>query len=97
MQVDDYALILHYFSTMNTEDWQKRRHYLEDIIDETALFYQVISEKGDRGILLYNKIEFIDKLTMPTGSLKHIDIIDTKFKKDKIVLVRFRIKNKKDE
>lgn len=95
LQVDDYALILHYFSTLNTDDWQKRRSYLEELIDESALFYQVISSQGKRGMLLYNKTEFIDKLTMPTGSLKHIEILETRFRDDKIALLRFRINQPK--
>lgn len=97
LQVDDYALILHYFSTLNSDDWQKRRSYLEELIDESALFYQVISTQGKRGMLLYNKSEFIDKLTMPTGSLKHIEILETKFRNDKIALVRFRINQPSNE
>ena len=91
LQINDYALILHYFSEMNVDDWQKRRDYLVEIIDNGAIFYQVLNDKNKQGMALYNKTEFIDKLTMPTGSLKFIEILDTKFKNDKIVLVRFRI------
>ena len=91
LQINDYALILHYFSEMNVDDWQKRRDYLVEIIDNGAIFYQVLNDKNKQGMALYNKTEFIDKLTMPTGSLKFIEILDTKFKNDKIILVRFRI------
>jgi len=91
LQINDYALILHYFSEMNVDDWQRRRDYLVEIIDNGAIFYQVLNDKNKQGMALYNKTEFIDKLTMPTGSLKFIEILDTKFKNDKIVLVRFRI------
>ena len=91
LHVDDYALILHYFSRNDTEDWQKRISFLDNIIDEGAVFYQVLTNMSNRGIALYNKEEFIDKLTMPTGSLKNIEIIETRFKKDKIALVRFKI------
>ncbi len=91
LQINDYALILHYFSEMNVDDWQKRRDYLVEIIDNGAIFYQVLNDKNKQGMALYNKTEFIDKLTMPTGSLKFIEILDIKFKNDKIILVRFRI------
>jgi len=91
LQVDDYALILHYFSRNAAKDWQKRRNYLNDIIDEGAVFYQVLNRISHRGMALYNKEEFIDKLTMPTGSLKNIEILETRFKEDKIALVRFMI------
>jgi len=95
LQPNDYALIIRYFSEMNVDDWQKRREYLGDIIDDAALIYQVVNDKNAVGMELYNKAEFIDKLTIPTGSLKHIEILETKFKKDKILVLRFRV-NKKD-
>ncbi|MCK5774583.1 MAG: hypothetical protein KAH25_00315 [Bacteroidales bacterium] len=91
MKANDYALILHYFSEMNVEDWQSRKAYLSKIIDDDAIIYQVLSDKNKFGMALYNKMEFIDKLTMPSGSLKNIEILETQFKKDKIALLRFRI------
>nr|NQU91966.1 hypothetical protein [Bacteroidota bacterium] len=94
LQANDYALIIHYFSVMNVDDWQKRRSYLGKIIDEAAIIYQVLNDANAQGMELYNKAEFIDKLTMPTGSLKHIEILDTKFKDDKIMVLRFRINRK---
>jgi len=91
LQADDYALIIHYFSVMNVDDWQKRRNYLGEIIDDAAIIYQVLNDAIALGMEIYNKEEFINKLTMPTGSLKHIEILETKFKKDKIMVLRFRI------
>jgi cyclopropane fatty-acyl-phospholipid synthase-like methyltransferase len=94
LQPNDYALIIHYFSEMNVDDWQKRRSYLDKFIDDGAMIYQVLNDINAPGMELYNKDEFIDKLTMPTGSLKHIEILDTKFKDDKIMVLRFRINEK---
>ncbi len=94
LQANDYALIIHYFSEMNVDDWQKRRTYLGQIIDDAAMIYQVVSDKKEVGMELYNKEEFIDKLTMPSGSLKHIEILETKFKQDKIMVLRFRVNKK---
>ena len=91
MKVNDYALILHYFSEMNVEDWQKRRTYLSKIIDDDAIIYQVLNDHNKFGMALYNKMEFIDKMTMPSGSLKNIEILDTQFKEEKIALLRFRV------
>jgi uncharacterized protein involved in tolerance to divalent cations len=91
LQPNDYALIIHYFSEMNVDDWQKRRNYLSKIIDDGAMIYQVLNDFNAPGMELYNKEEFIDKLTLPSGSLKHIEILDTKFKDDKIMVLRFRI------
>ncbi len=91
LHADDFALVIHYFSCMNVDDWNKRREYLDRIIDDTALIYQVVNDKNAVGMELYNKEEFIDKLTMPSSSLKHIEILETKFKKDKILVLRFRV------
>jgi hypothetical protein len=94
LQADDYALIIHYFSVMNVDDWQKRRNYLDTIFDDNAMVYQVMNDKDAVGMELYNKQEFIDKLTMPAGSLKHIEVLETRFKNDKIMVLRFRINEK---
>jgi hypothetical protein len=95
LQADDYALIIHYFSVMNVDDWQKRRKYLGEIIDDGAIIYQVMNDARASGMEIYNKEEFINKLTMPTGSLKYIEILDTKLKDGKIMVLRFRINQKK--
>jgi hypothetical protein len=96
LRPDDYALVIHYFSVSNVIDWQKRRSILSGIIDEGAMVYQVLGEKDAPGMELYNKEEFIDKLTIPTGSLKFIEILDAKLKNDKIIVLKFRINvNKK--
>jgi len=91
LQANDYALIIHYFSVMNVDDWQKRRKYLGEIIDDDDIIYQVLNDERASGMEIYNKEEFINKLTMPTGSLKHIEILDTKFKDNKIMVLRFRV------
>ena len=97
LHANDYALIIHYFSRMNVDDWRKRRKYLGEIIDDDALIYQVMNDKKDLRMELYNKEEFIDKLTMPSSSLKHIEVLETKFKKDKIWVLRFRVNKEANE
>jgi hypothetical protein len=79
LHANDYALMIHYFSSMNVGDWQNRRTHLDKIIDDRAMIYQVYNQKRAIGMELYNKWEFIDKLTIPSGSLKQIEILDTKF------------------
>ena len=95
LQANDYALIIHYFSVKDVEDWKKRRSQLANIFDDAAIVYQVFNDKNAPGMEIYNKDEFIDKLTMPSGSLKHIEILDTKFQDDKIMILRFRVNKKK--
>jgi len=82
---------------MNVEDWRKRRDYLGEIIDDAALIYQVVNSKNEVGMELFNKEEFIDKLTMPSSSLKHLEILETKFQKEKILVLRFRVNKTTNE
>jgi hypothetical protein len=94
LQPNDYALIIAYFSQMKVDDWQKRRTSLDRMIDDNAMIYQVLQDENGPGMELYNKEEFIDRLTLPTGSLKNIEILDTKYKNEKIMILRFRINEK---
>ncbi|MFN8256317.1 MAG: hypothetical protein U0W24_11540 [Bacteroidales bacterium] len=91
LHTNDYALMLHYFSTMNVDDWEKRRQKLDMMFDENAVIYQVLSGKQSQGVALFNKQEFIDKLTMPTNNLKNLEILDSQFENGKITLLRFQI------
>jgi hypothetical protein len=92
LHANDYALMIHYFSQMKVDDWQNRRDRLQKMIDDGAMIYQVMGTKDAIGTELYNKQEFIDKLTVPSGSLKNIEILDTKFRNEKIMVLRFRVK-----
>jgi hypothetical protein len=91
LHVNDYALMIRYFSEMNVDNWQQRRNQLDLIFDDNAIIYQVHKEKNGPGMALYNKQEFIDKLTMPTGSLRQIEVLDTKYFHDRIMVLRFRV------
>lgn len=88
---NNYALMIHYFSSMNVKDWKKRRNQLDQMISDSAMIYQVF-DKGTTGLELYNKWEFINKMTFPANSLKGIEILDTKYQGKKISLIRFRQK-----
>ncbi len=89
---NDYALMIHLFSEMKVADWEKRRSRLEIIICEDALIYQVYHDREATGMELLNKREFIDKLTIPTGSLKNIEILETRLREEKISVLKFRVK-----
>ncbi len=95
LHANDYALMIHYFSMMKVDDWEKRKKHLEAMIDDSAMIYQVVNDKEATGMALYNKQEFIDKMTMPSGSLKNLEILDSKIRNEKIMALRFRINNKK--
>ncbi len=89
MYPNDYALMIHYFSSANVKDWQKWRNQLETMISDSAYICQVYDGE-QTGIELYNKSEFLNKLTMPVSSLKNIEIIETVYTGGKISLLRFR-------
>jgi hypothetical protein len=87
LQTNDYALMIHYFSTASVNDWKQRRMKLEDMITGDAKIFQVYLD--GTGMELYNKQEFINKLTMPLKSLKNIEIIETHYTNNRISLLRF--------
>ncbi len=95
LHANDYALMIHYFSMMKVDDWEKRKNRLEAMIDDAAMIYQVVNEKEATGMVLYNKQEFIDKMTMPTGSLKNMEILGSRLRNEKIMVLRFRINEKR--
>jgi len=87
--------MLKYFSEMNVTDWQNRRAKLDDMFDEGAMIYQVMDDARGTGMELFNKWEFIDKMTMPAQSLKNIEILNTKYIGDRIAVLRFRTSDEK--
>lgn len=88
LKIDDYAVMIHYFSNSNVKDWIKRRENLEGMFSDSVKIFQVL--EGTIGMEIYNKWEFINKLTLPTNSLRDIEIIDTKYEGEKISRLRFK-------
>ena len=95
LHADDYALMIHYFSMMKVDDWEKRRNRLEAMIDDGAMICQVVNDTVATGMALYNKEEFVDRMTFPSGNLKNIEVLNTQMRDNKIVVLRFRINEKK--
>lgn len=89
LKTDDYALMIHYYSTANVSDWKKRREHLRTAIHDKAIIYQV--HPDGLGVELYSKDDFINKLTLPTSSLKNIEIIETNYEGNKIVGLKFKL------
>jgi len=86
--VNDYALMIHIFSKSEVKSWKERRKQLDKMISENAQIIQ-INEGSEIAMEIYNKTEFIDKLTMPTSGLKNIKVIETIFQDSQIVKMRF--------
>lgn len=89
LKKDDYALMIHLFSTSNFDDWEKRRNQLDQMIADDAIIFQV--EKGNTmsSLDMLNKEEFIDRLTLPINSLKNIRIIHSIYQGGEIYRLRF--------
>jgi len=92
LKTNDYAWMIHVFSKSKVTDWEQRRLQLDSMILDEARIYQMY-EQGHIGMELYNKQEFIDKLTTPIRSLKNIEILDMLYSGDKIRELRFRQSN----
>jgi len=88
LKTNDYALMIHMFSKSKVKNWRKRRSQLNQMIADNAKIYQVY-EDGTTGMELYNKKDFINKLTVPLKSLKSIEILETIYSGDKISILRF--------
>ena len=91
LNVDPYALIIQYFLQTDVRAWQKRREQLNSMISDDAMIYQITDQKNGTGMELYNKQEFIDKLTMPASSLRQIEILDSRYSQGQIAILRFKI------
>jgi hypothetical protein len=91
LRTNDYALMIHYFSTSRVQDWKKRRMQLDDMLADNAKIFHVYENHNT--MELYNKEEFINRLTIPAKSLKNIEIIETEYNSSgRITRLRFRIK-----
>ena len=92
LRPDNYAMMVHYYSTMKVDDWQKRRSRLNEMISDSAVICQVMSDRSGNGMDLLNKQELIDRLSVPSSSLKNIEILGSRSKGGKIILLKFRVR-----
>lgn len=86
---DDYALMLSYYTNKNISEWKKHREKLNTIFSDDVEIYQFF--KNNNAVELYTKQEFILKLTIPTRSLKGMEILDKSVVDGKIVQLKFVI------
>ena len=70
-------------------DWEARRDQLDRIISDNAMIYQLFMDET-LGMEVYNKWEFINKITMPSKGLKNLEIIEMTFSEEKISKLWFR-------
>lgn len=87
---DDYALMLHYYANGNIKDWKTHIGKLNQLIANDAKIYRLFKNNID--IEMYSKNEFISLLTIPTKSLKKIEILDKTIANGKIKTLKFIVK-----
>ena len=75
---DDYAMMIKVFSEGKWEDWKARQQKLEAIFAEDAEIIQIDKETG-YFMEVYNKEEFIEKLTTPLESLHHLEVLNVEY------------------
>lgn len=92
LETDDYAWMLRLFSSADVADWQQRRGQLDAMLAPDARIYQLFAGQAV-GMELYNKQEFINKLTMPLRSLRQIEVLDIRYAGDRIQVLRFKQKD----
>lgn len=88
LSTDDYNLMLHYYAQNNLKDWKKRKKQLEGLVSDNAILIEILPY--DLGVEVFSKEDFIEKLTTPTKSLKHFEIIESQKQQNKIVKLKFR-------
>jgi hypothetical protein len=96
LNADYYALMISYFSRSDVNSWEKRREQLDRIFSEDAIIYQFPEQSSGNAMAIYNKWEFIDKITVPSSGMRQIEILNNRYLDGKIVILRFRIKNEKE-
>lgn len=87
-----YALMISFFTQSDVNSWEKRREQLDRILNENAIIYQFPERSSGNAMAIYNKWEFIDKITIPSSGLRQIEILDCRYLNGKIVILRFRTK-----
>ena len=97
LKPDDYALMLHYYSTKDTDNTsleyiKMRQQKLNNLISDSALIYQVFDNEI-YGVETLTKQKYIGLVTTPTKSLQNLKVIATKIKNGKIVSIKFKIES----
>jgi hypothetical protein len=89
LKPDPYAMMISYLSASDVKGWMARREQLDSIISDNAVICRMPGPGSNSITELYNKEEFIDKLTMPSSGLRNIKIISTRYENNRIVLLKF--------
>lgn len=90
LHIDDYTLMLDYYSKGSVQDVNLRKKQLDQLIDDDAVIYQIYSK--NLGVEIYSKKQFINLLTIPTSRLESIRFVNKEFRDNKIVKLKFMMR-----
>ena len=76
----------------DVDSWERRRESLDRIFSDDAIIFQMSGINELTGLELYTKSEFIDKLTMPSSTLRKIEVLGCRYNGNRISVLRFRYK-----
>lgn len=91
LKPDDYALMLDYYSNGDIKSLKNRRRQLDQLLHKDVIIMELLPY--EIGVTIYDKQQFIDKLTTPTQSLKKLLIVDTEYAGEQIKKIKYRIKS----
>lgn len=77
---NDYAMMLKAFMKSDIKDWQTRKEQLNKILSDNLEV--MIMLEDNLGAEYFNKIEFLQKVVIPSASLKKLKIVELKQEKD---------------
>ena len=84
---DDYAQMIKMFANAEVDDWHRYRAGMLEMFAENARIYELTANGSP--LALYNREEFVDKLTLPQAERKHLEVLDLSYTGDKIGILRF--------
>lgn len=99
LKPDDYKMAVYYFSKKDmgesADQIKQKRRQLEKLIAENATIYQVF-DSDIYGVDTLDRQKYINLLTIPSTSLKNLNIIEMTRDKGQIVTIKFKIDNEKE-
>lgn len=98
LKPDDYKMAVYYFSKKDmgesADQIKQKRRQLEKLIAANAIIYQVF-DSDIYGVETLDRQKYINLLTIPSTSLKNLNIIEMTREKGQIVTIKFKIDNEK--
>lgn len=89
LKPDDYAMMIRLYASGKIEDWEAHLGRLQSMFAEDAEIFQIETETGFI-VEVWNKAEFIEKLTIPIPSLQKLEVLETEYNSEKqIKVLRF--------